>query len=164
MATFLPLGILIFLAASTMAEATTLPPSARQEIDKTNNLFRRAVEVYLRQNGENDFEQCQLQYYDASQTVGITDWRYPSMIQPTRAQLIAILTQAKRYLTRLTERDRRREKNRRRANIPPAVYVQQGTSYTGAGQPLGVLSQCRKRVLPEERPLQSTLPDSTAAR
>lgn len=144
MATFPLLGILIFLAIAMAEGASAPPPSARrQEIDTTNNLFRRAVEVYLRQNGENDFEHFQLHYHSTTQTIDISDWGYPSMTQPTRAQLIGLLAPAKRRLARLTEREKRREKNGKRVDLPPAVYVQRGTSNTGAG-PWGAVAMREK--------------------
>ena len=106
---------------------------AVHEIGTTAGLFRRAVEVYLRQNGETDFDQFRLQYDGSTQTIDVSLWNYQDLAQPTRAQLIGLLVQAKRRLARLTERETRREKNKRRADLPPAVYVQQGTTYTGTG-------------------------------
>ena len=112
---------------------TTAMAMAVHEIDTTSGLFRRAVEVYLRQKNETDFDQFRLQYDGSTQTIDVSVWDYQDVAQPTRAQLIGLLVQAKRRLAHLTEHKRRREKNKRRANIPPAVYVQQGTSYTGTG-------------------------------
>ena len=118
-----------------MADGTSTPPrAARQpEIDRTNNLFRRATEAYLSQNGENDFERFQLYYNASTQTISITDWDYTDITQPTRAQLIALTGAAKKRLRRFKQQDRRRGKNRKRGNIPPAVYMQVGTSHTGTG-------------------------------
>ena len=103
------------------------------EIDTRNNLYRRAVEVYLRQHNEMDFEQFQLTYLpsaDGSGTIDISIWDYPNITQPTRAQLIALVPRAKQRLARLEKRDRRREKNKKWENLPPAVYVQQGSFHT----------------------------------
>ena len=85
------------------------------EIATRNNLYRRAVEVYLRQHNEMDFEQFQLTYLpsaDGSGTIGISICDYPNITQPTRAQLIAFVPRAKQRLARLEKRDRRREKIR----------------------------------------------------
>ena len=124
---------IVCATALACAVGTTATAMAVHEIDTTSGLFRRALEVYLRQNGENDFEKFRLQYDGATQTIDVSLWNYQNLTQPTHAQLIALLTQAKRYLTRLTEHDKRREKDKRRANIPPAVHIQVGTSYTGTG-------------------------------
>ena len=78
---------------------------AVHEIDTTAGLFRRAVEVYLRQNGETDFDQFRLQYDGSTQTIDVSLCNYRDLAQPTRAQLIGLPVQAKRRLARLMERE-----------------------------------------------------------
>ena len=68
-------------------------------------------------------------------------WDYPNITQPTRAQLIALVPRAKQRLARLEKRDRRREKNKKRENLLPAVYVQQGSFHTATSTWSKVLLQ-----------------------
>ena len=105
--------------------------SSVHEFESTNDLFRRAVEVYLRRNREKNFEKFQLEYNSNAEKIVISSWNYSDVDKPTREALEALLRPAKKHHARRVKHHRRREKHKKRLEIPVDVYTQVGTSVTG---------------------------------
>ena len=90
MANFPVIGIVCVtsLACAVGTTATAMAVLQVHEIDTTSGLFRRAVEVHLRQNGENDFEKFRLQYNGDTQTIDVSLWNYQNAIHTCTARIV----------------------------------------------------------------------------
>ena len=97
------------MSCHTNIKMSNAAETSVHEFESTNDLFRRAVEVYLRQNREKNFEKFQLEYNSNAEKIVISSWNYSDVDKPTREALEALLRPAKRHHARSVKHHRRRE-------------------------------------------------------